>query len=163
MVMVNSWKAARWHSTLYLTFGQQFLSTVVYCHTRLRLEFSASWESGNFQLTRWIHWVALWSSLDHPPHAHPPTAKLFLSMLCGVPTLFPSSIRDVRCPPLPVYVFSVRCPPPLLQHLALSWILSKVQNLASSSLQDEAIDCLFSCKAAALYPRKSLTHSISHS
>ena len=111
MVMVNSWKAARWHSTLYLTFGQQFLSTVVYCHTRLRLEFSASWESGNFQLTRWIHWVALWSSLDHPPHAHPPTAKLFLSMLCGVPTLFPSSIRDVRCPPLPVYVFSVRCPP----------------------------------------------------
>ena len=29
-------------------------------------------------------------------------------------------------------------------HLALSWILSKVENLASSSLQDEATDCFFS-------------------
>ena len=30
-----------------------------------------------------------------------------------------------------------------LPHFALSWILSKVENLASSSLQDEAIDWLF--------------------
>ena len=30
-----------------------------------------------------------------------------------------------------------------LPHLALSWILSKVENLASSSLQDEATNCFF--------------------
>ena len=30
-----------------------------------------------------------------------------------------------------------------LPHLVLSWILSKVENLASSSLQDEATDWLF--------------------
>ena len=30
-----------------------------------------------------------------------------------------------------------------LPHLALSWILSKVENLESSSLQDEATDWLF--------------------
>ena len=44
------------------------------------LDSQLSWESGKFQLARWSHRVALWSSLDHPP----PTAKLFLTMLCGV-------------------------------------------------------------------------------
>ena len=40
---------------------------------------------------------------------------------------------------------SVRCHPQCnsvpLPHLALSWILSKVENLSSSNLQDEAPDC----------------------
>ena len=31
-----------------------------------------------------------------------------------------------------------------LPHLALSWILSKVENLANSSLQDDATNCFFS-------------------
>ena len=73
------------------------------------------------------------------------------------------SFNVVRCPhpycfpinklcavsPLPVYVFSLRCPhhPPCsslpLLPLALSWILSKVENLANSSLEDEAIYWLF--------------------
>ena len=48
-----------------------------------------SWESGKFQFARWSQTVALWSSLDHPP-----TAKLFLSMLFGVPT----QISCVQCP-----------------------------------------------------------------
>ena len=42
------------------------------------------------------------------------------------------------CAVSPVQLSSVPLP-----HLALSWILSKVENLASSSLQDEATDWLF--------------------
>ena len=83
------------------------------------LDSQLSWESGKSQLARWSHRVVLFSGLDHPPTPHPPTAKLFLILLCGVPT----STKYVRCPPLLVYVFSrshlfssskkyVRCPPP---------------------------------------------------
>ena len=32
-----------------------------------------------------------------------------------------------------------------LPHLALSWVLCKVENPANSSLQDEATDCCFLC------------------
>ena len=59
---------------------------------------------------------------------------------CAVspPEMFPQSTKYVRCPPLPVYTFSVRCPPPHCSFVplthALSWILSKGKNLASSSL-----------------------------
>ena len=52
----------------------------------------------------------------------------------------------VRCPPLSVQIFLCGVPPPCnsmsLPHLALSWILSKEENLASSNLQDEATDWL---------------------
>ena len=51
--------------------------------------------------------------------------------MCGVP---PSSIS----------VFCAEHPPSPLLHLALSWILSKVENLSSSSLKDEATDYNFS-------------------
>ena len=43
--------------------------------------------------TEW-HYFLVWTT-PHPP-THPPTAKLFLSMLCDVPT----PIRYVRCPHL---------------------------------------------------------------
>merc|ERR1711875_66629 len=53
--------------------------------------------------------------------------------MCGVPPFH--------------YKFFCAVSPPCnsvpLPHLTLSWILSKVKNLASSSLQDEAIDWLF--------------------
>ena len=52
-------------------------------------------------------------------------------MLCGVPT----PTKYVWCPPIP-------CNSVPLRHLALSWILSKVENVASSSLQDEATNWL---------------------
>ena len=70
----------------------------------------------------------------------------------GFLNIFPFDV--VRCPrpncppmnkvcavsPLPVYIFSVLCTPPcssvLLPHLAQFWILSEVENLVSSSLQD---------------------------
>ena len=71
------------------------------------------------------------------------------------------SFKVVRCPhpicsthqkgmcgvPPFEYKFFCAVSPPCnsvpLAHLALSWILSKVKNLARSSLQDEAIDWLF--------------------
>ena len=55
--------------------------------------------------------------------------------MCVIP---PSSIR-----------FSGLCPPQCnhmpLPHSALSWVLSKVENLANSMLQEEATDCCFLC------------------
>ena len=89
--------------------------------------------------------MALWSSLDHPPSPTYPQLS-FIFQWCAVSPsqLFPSLIRYVRFPPLSLYILSVRCPPHL-PDLALSWILSKVVNLASSSLQDEATDCFLFC------------------
>ena len=136
----------------------------IFCHTRAS---SSSENLASFSLqdgaTKRYYFLA-WTT-PHPP-THPPTAKLFLSMLCGVPTpIVPPinkvcavsppiflccavspphvlllSTKYVRCPPLPVYIFSVRCPPQcsFFFTLALSWILSKIENLASSSLQDKA-------------------------
>ena len=58
------------------------------------------------------------------PHPNCPP----INKVCAVspPQFFPSSTKYVRCPPLPVYIFSVRCPPPC-SFLAF-------ENLASSSL-----------------------------
>ena len=69
-------------------------------------------------------------------------------MLCGVPTPFVPLIKKVCAVSPPSSTnFSVRCPPLCnsvpLPHLALSWILSKVENLESSSLQDEATHLFF--------------------
>ena len=109
----------------------------------------------------------------HTPTRHPPAGHLFLSMLCGVPTPIVPLIKMVCavsplilcgvptpiiliikkvCPFPPPNV--VRCPYPNCSlhqegtcgvplHSALSWILSKVENLVSSSLQDEATDYFF--------------------
>ena len=123
------------------------------------LDSQLSWESGKFQLARWSHRVALFSGLDQPPPTHPqlsffckycavsppqqsmcgvpPPSICFLSMLCSVPTPFVPLIKKVCAMSPP----SSTCNS--VPHLALSWILSKVENLASSSLQDEATDCLF--------------------
>ena len=79
----------------------------------------------------------------------PPLPVYAFFQCCAVspPHLFHSSRRYVRCPPLPVQIFLCGVPPPCnsvpLPHLALSWILSKVENLTSSSLPDEATDCFF--------------------
>ena len=79
----------------------------------------------------------------------PPLPVYAFFQCCAVspPHLFHSSRRYVRCPPLPLQIFLCGVPPPCnsvpLPHLALSWILSKVENLASSRLQDEATDWLF--------------------
>ena len=61
------------------------------------------------------------------------------SQCCAVFQFVPL-IKEV-CAVSPSYstTISVRCPP----HVILSWILSKVENLSSSSLQDEATDCFF--------------------
>ena len=65
--------------------------------------------------------------------------------MCGavspLPLLAPCSENMCGVHP-PCIHFFVRCRPPpglvlCLEHLALSWILSKIENLASSSLQDE--------------------------
>merc|ERR1711942_351967 len=50
---------------------------------------------------------------------------------CGVPTPFVPLIKNVCA-------VSPPCNSVPLPHLALSWILSKVENLESSGLQDEA-------------------------
>ena len=69
----------------------------------------------------------------------PPSSICFLSKLCGVPTPFVPLIKKVcAVSSLPVQFFQCNSVP--LPHLALSWILSKVENLESSSLQDEATD-----------------------
>ena len=96
-----------------------------------------------FQLARWSHEVAILYSWDHPS-THPPH-QLFLSMKCGVPTPNVPPTNYVWCPPL-VYVFPhpncfshqegmCSVPPPSIRLFSVaSWILSKVENLASSSL-----------------------------
>ena len=63
----------------------------------------------------WLR-LAFFPAFPHPasqpatqPASHPASRvpTLILSILCGVPTLIvPLSTRYVRCPPLPVYVFS---------------------------------------------------------
>ena len=57
--------------------------------------------------------------------------------MCGVLSPSSSTNISVRCPPPP------QCNSVPLPHLALSWILSKVENLTSSSLPDEATDRFF--------------------
>ena len=77
------------------------------------LDSQKNWESGKFQLARWSHEVVLFPDLDHPPTPHPPTAKLFLSMLCGVPTPIVPPINKVcAVSPLPSF-YVVRCPHPM--------------------------------------------------
>ena len=114
------------------------------------LDYQLSWESGKSQLARWSQEVEMFP--ERKPPSHPPAAHLFLAdpmtigslFWCAVPPPIGPLFRIyVWCPSLPVYTFSVWCPPPkilfcALNTLALSWILSKIENLTSSSLQDEA-------------------------
>ena len=81
----------------------------------------------------------------------PPLPVYAFFQCCAVspPHLFHSSRRYVQCPPFQ-YKFFFAVSPPCnsvpLPHLALSSILSKVENLASSSLQDGASDWVFHSK-----------------
>ena len=112
--------------------------------------------------------MELWSSLDHPS-THPQLSFFCKccavsppqQSMCGVPpSQYMLSVNVVRCPhpicsthqegmcgvPPFQYKFFCAVSPPCnsvpLPHLTLSWILSKVENLESSSLQDEANFCL---------------------
>ena len=89
--------------------------------------------------------------LKEPPNTHPPNRltwdmEISFFQFCAVspPQLFPSSRRYAQGPPFQ-YMFFVLCLPQYnsvpLPHWALFWILSKGENLANSSLQDEATDC----------------------
>ena len=78
--------------------------------------------------------MAFFSDMDHPP----PTAKPFHSMLCGVPTLRVYDFPRAQLFPSPQNVcamYPLQCSSVPLPHSTLSWILSKVDNLASYSLQ----------------------------
>ena len=101
------------------------------------LDSQLIWEYGKFQLARWSNNVALFS-WNHPrtqPTTQPPAAHLFLTdpmttgglfwcavsppigplfrkyVRCPPPSIGTLFRKYVRCPPLPVYTFSVRCPP----------------------------------------------------
>ena len=82
-----------------------------------------------------------------PPQLFLPSTKYVrcppshLSMLCGVPTPCVTLVNKVcAVSPLPVYFFSSSVS---WLHLAMYWILSKVEYLSSFSLQDEVTDWLF--------------------
>ena len=139
------------------------------CHTRLHLGFSAKlriWQVPACKMEP-QNGVILWLG---PPTAKlffvnvvrcPHPNKVCVA--CGVPpSQYMLSFNVVRCPhPLcsthqedvcgvPPFQYKFFCavsPPPCnsvpLPHLALSLILSKVENLESSSLQDEATNCFF--------------------
>ena len=72
---------------LFQTFNKSVSFHLLFLpHSGSILDSQPSWESGKFQLARWIHRVALLSA-----------AKLFLSMLCDLPTpILPPSIKYVR-------------------------------------------------------------------
>jgi len=63
--------------------------------------------------------------------------------------VFPYPKACMVFPPLSVQFFCVVSPPP---NVVLSWILSEVNNLASSSLQNEATDYFFLCVLHVQYP-----------
>ena len=63
--------------------------------------------------------------------------------MCGVPTPIGTLFRNMCGVPTSRYTLFLCCvPPPIyfcaLNDLALPWILSQIENLSSSSLQDEA-------------------------
>ena len=121
------------------------------------LDSQQSWKSGQYQLARWSHEVA-WFWGNHPPTQSqpiffwqiqwllgacfdvrcPPLLAPCLESMCGVRPLIGTLFRKyVRCPPLPVYTFSVRCPPP--QFSSVPWTLWLEENWESGKFQqDEA-------------------------
>ena len=94
------------------------------------------WESGKFQLARWSHNVALFSTRNHPPAPHPPTRSTYFFLTSTYPKKLrfgmqpnltnlsclghlsrqhlSSSLNLVRCPPL-VYTSGVCSVPPVLR------------------------------------------------
>ena len=75
-----------------------------YCHTRLHLGFSAKlriWQVTTCKLeprSGIIIWQNFLLPAPEPARSDPPTAKLFLSMLCGVPTPILPPINKVYAP-----------------------------------------------------------------
>ena len=98
------------------------------------LDSQLSGYSGKFQITRWSHRVALFLTWTTPTQ---PKLSLFLQCcVVSPPHLLPhqqsmSPFQDTfsLCSGLPPNV--------VLFQLALSWIPSKLENLASFILQDE--------------------------
>ena len=72
MVVGGEW----WWCAVRTKFSVQLWSQAEqYCHIRLHLGFSAKLKSGNFQLARWSHGVALFPVKD------PPTRQLSFGRL----------------------------------------------------------------------------------
>ena len=72
---------------------------MTYCHTRLHLGFSAKlgiWQVSACKMEP-RSGIIIWQNFLPPAPAaartHPPAAKLFLSMLCGVPTQILAPIK----------------------------------------------------------------------
>ena len=124
---------------------------VLYCHTRAPswiLSQAENLASVSLQdgATKWYYFL-VWTT--HPPPTHPQlsfSCKCCVvsppqQSMCGVPpSQYMLSFNVVRCPH-PICSTHQECMcgvPPCnsvpLPHLALSWILSKVENLESSSL-----------------------------
>ena len=84
--------------------------------------YSLAWTIHSPQLSFFVNVVRC----PHPNKVcavYPPLSKCFLSKLCGVPTPFVPLIKNVCA-------VSPPCNSVPLPHFALSWILSKVENLA---------------------------------
>ena len=75
-----------------------------YCHTRLHLGFSAKlgiWQVSAYKMeprSGIVIWQKFLLPAPDPAQTDPPTAKLFLSMLCGVPTSILNPINKVCAP-----------------------------------------------------------------
>ena len=118
-----------------------------FCHTRLHLGFSAKlriWQvpACKMEPRSGIIFCKNPTRPDSTRPDHPVQFRdlLFLSMLCGVPTPIVPLINKVCAvsPPPSIRFFCAVSPPmQFFPSLSLSWILSKIENLASSSLQDK--------------------------
>ena len=97
-----------------------------YCHTWLHLGYSARlriWQVSAFKMESKS---GIFFCLDHPPTQpptpnSPPTAEIFLLMLCGIPDPIVSpSTRYVRCPPIQYMFCSTPIVPPIKKVCAVS-------------------------------------------
>ena len=126
-----------------------------FCHTRLHLGFSAGAGLKIFQVPTWKmepqRGCIMQRTPSTNPSTHPPNRLtwdmeilFFQCFVVSPPQLFPSSRRYVRGPTFQCTFFCAvsrpQCNHMPLSHSALSWVLSKVENLANSSLQYEATD-----------------------
>ena len=84
--------------------GHDLIWFLWFCHTRLHLEFSAKlriWQVPTCKMeprSGIIIWQNLLLPAPEPARTDPPTAKLFLSMLCGVPIPILTPINKVCVP-----------------------------------------------------------------
>ena len=108
------------------------------------LDFQLDWKSFKFQLARWsLREAGLCREPQHPPTHQPPNLRhgnFILSMLCGVPTPISAPINKVCVvsPPSIDSFCAVSSPQNVVLCHSGSVLLSKAENVSSSSLRDEA-------------------------